>query len=258
MIDVLTTLALLDDGDFDNQLKGSIGEMTASHLLSGLDNTKYGCIHNILLPLKNGGTTQIDHLVLSPYGVFVIETKNYQGFIFGDEYQDYWTQKTYNGTYRLFNPIKQNNIHINTLANLLNINREFFHSIILFVGECEIKTTLPNYVMVCDFFANNLNAYINSKQNIIISPELFKQIISDLKNHIIKSTPQSEQQHRDYVKSRQNLCPKCGSNMVERMAKNTGKKFLGCIRFSQCCGTRPFNDIDNEQKEIYKLLKFLL
>lgn len=78
---------------YSSQIKGETGEMTVDYLLSKLDKDYYLYANNILLPLKNGGTTQIDHLVLSCYGIFVIETKNYQGFIFGDEVQDYWTQK---------------------------------------------------------------------------------------------------------------------------------------------------------------------
>lgn len=255
---MLDILALLSDEGFDSQLKGSIGEMTTIHLLSQLDKKEYGCIYNLLLPLKNGGTTQIDHLVLSLYGIFVIETKNYQGFIFGDENQDYWTQKTHGGTYRLFNPIKQNNTHISVLANLLNLNREYFHSIILFVGECEIKTPMPDYVIMCNFLTNNLKSYIESKKENIISPELFKNIVMQLKNNSIKNTPQSEKQHKEYVKSRQNLCPKCRSTMVERVARNTGKKFMGCSRFPHCRGTRPLDNMTNEQKELYNLIKFFL
>lgn len=254
---ILDILDLLDEG-FDSQLKGSIGEMTVDYLLSKLNKDYYFHLNNVLLPLKNGGTTQIDHLVLSPYGIFVIETKNYQGFIFSDENQDYWTQKTYSGTYRLYNPIKQNDNHINVLATLLNIDKSYFHSIILFVGECQLKTPLPSNVMVCNFLTNNLNAYIQQKNEMIIPEEMFREIVKNLKTHRIKNTPQSEQQHKQYVKSRQNLCPKCKSIMVERVAKNTGKKFLGCSRFPQCCGTKPINDEQDVQKQMYQLLKSLI
>lgn len=249
-------LNLIYRDNFSSQLKGDIGEMTVDCLLSQLNNTRYFHLNNVLLPLKNGGTTQIDHMILSPYGIFVIETKNYQGFIFGDENQDYWTQKTYSGTYRFFNPIKQNKIHINVLANLLKLDYKCFHCMILFVGDCKIKTKLPEYVMNCNFFTNNVKLYIESKNNIIISKELFMTIVKNLKNHKIKNNQHTKNQHKQYVKQVQKLCPKCRGVMVERVVKNTGQKFMGCSRFPHCRGTRPLQNKQETEKHINKMAKF--
>lgn len=242
---------------YSSQIKGETGEMTVDYLLSKLDKDYYLYANNILLPLKNGGTTQIDHLVLSCYGIFVIETKNYQGFIFGDEVQDYWIQKTYGGTYRIFNPIKQNDIHINVLSNLLGLDKSYFYSIIVFVGDYQLKTALPNYVIVCDFFHNNLNAYIQSKNTIKMSSELCVNIANKIGEYALQNSAKNEQQHQQYVQGRQNLCPRCRSEMVERVAKKTGKKFFGCRNFPRCRGTRPSEEeieLKNTLKEFHKLL----
>ena len=72
------------------QIKGILGESYVKTLLSHLDAEECVVLHDILLPYK-GGTTQVDHVVLSPYGVHVIETKNYKGWIFGKENQRNWT-----------------------------------------------------------------------------------------------------------------------------------------------------------------------
>lgn len=73
------------------KIKGFMGEKTVSAILSMLDKEKYMLINDVMVEY-NGKTSQIDHVVISNYGVFVIETKNYKGWIYGDEYSQYWTQ----------------------------------------------------------------------------------------------------------------------------------------------------------------------
>lgn len=69
---------------------GGVGEKTTSSILLFLDKSKYKVINNVVL--KSGDkTSQIDHIVISDYGIFVIETKNYKGWILGSENSEYWT-----------------------------------------------------------------------------------------------------------------------------------------------------------------------
>jgi hypothetical protein len=66
-------------------VKGFLGELqvrTVARLM--LDRETYQALHNVTLRTRDG-TTQIDHVIVSPYGVFVIETKNMRGWIFGSE-----------------------------------------------------------------------------------------------------------------------------------------------------------------------------
>lgn len=79
---------------FMPRIKGYFGEKSVSFFLTGLDETKYKILNNIMLKVGNK-TTQIDHVVVSNYGIFVIETKNYKGWIIGDEYDEYWKQVIY-------------------------------------------------------------------------------------------------------------------------------------------------------------------
>ena len=75
-------------------------------------------IFNNLLFESNGRSTQIDHIVVSPYGVFVIETKGYKGWILGGENSEYWTQVIYKSKHKFYNPIKQNEGHVRFLRHL--------------------------------------------------------------------------------------------------------------------------------------------
>lgn len=87
-----------------------------------------------------GKTTEIDLLMIYEKEIFVFESKNYSGWIFGSENQLKWTQCFKNGTKEQFyNPIKQNRTHIRALANLLQMSEEVFASYIVFSERCELK-----------------------------------------------------------------------------------------------------------------------
>jgi restriction system protein len=106
---------------FKPQIKGWFGEILVHQLLTHrLDQNVYRVVRNVMLPTEDG-TTQIDHIVVSRYGIFVIETKNYKGWIFGSERQAKWTQKIFRVTNSFQNPIHQNYKHIKTLAELTGI-----------------------------------------------------------------------------------------------------------------------------------------
>lgn len=110
-----------------------------------LDDKTYHPIHNVTFPTEDG-TTQIDHIFVSRYGVFVVETKNMKGWIFGSERQATWTQKIYKKSYKFQNPLRQNYKHVKTLEAALNIPAEAIHSVVTFVGDSTFKTPMPNNV----------------------------------------------------------------------------------------------------------------
>ena len=93
------------------KIKGKIGEIYVTIFLKRLPENKYRVINDLLLA-KNGHSTQIDHVIVSIYGIFVVETKFYKGWIFGGENSEYWTQNIYGRKYKLLNPIYQNQGHI--------------------------------------------------------------------------------------------------------------------------------------------------
>lgn len=99
--------------------KGTMGEKRVAQILKKLPEDRYKVINNLLIQ-NNGYTTQIDHIVISVYGIFVIETKTYQGWIYGGENSDFWTQNIYGHKYQLRNPIHQNYGHIKAIKNILH------------------------------------------------------------------------------------------------------------------------------------------
>ncbi|MBT7287731.1 MAG: NERD domain-containing protein, partial [Rhodospirillaceae bacterium] len=127
--------------------KGRIGEL---HVNSGieqlLDRKIYHLMENVTLPVRDG-TTQIDQLVISTYGIFVIETKNMKGWIFGSPDQAQWTQQIYRHKQRFQNPLRQNYAHVKATRELLGLRPNQVHNVVVFVGDCTLKTPMPPEVV---------------------------------------------------------------------------------------------------------------
>jgi hypothetical protein len=114
-------------------LKGWTGELmgAAAHRLL-LDREIYRALNNLTLPTSNG-TAQIDHVLVSRFGIFVIEAKHYQGWIFGNEHQAQWTQCLPGGRkFRFQNPLRQNYRHIKAMMEFLGLPEDKFHSVVMF------------------------------------------------------------------------------------------------------------------------------
>lgn len=92
---------------------------------------------------------QIDHIVLLPYGIFVIETKYWSGWIFASERQRFWTQCQWKHRYRCESPIFQNEAHIRRLSQFLHVSPLYFRSVIVMDGGGTMKTpeAMPVYVV---------------------------------------------------------------------------------------------------------------
>ena len=123
------------------QIKGYIGEKRIHRVLDKLGED-YRIFNDIYVPKQDGQLTQVDHVVVSKYGVFVIETKNYSGWIFGSEKQKNWTQTIYKKKTRFYNPILQNNTHIKALQYFLDMGMTM-HSIIVFADAATLKFKEP-------------------------------------------------------------------------------------------------------------------
>ncbi len=94
-------------------------------------------LHNLYIPYNNGKTSEIDILFITKKGIFVIESKNYSGWIYGSEKDQYWTVCDKRDRWKLYNPIKQNQGHINTIHQHLRGIPCF--SLIVFSERCELK-----------------------------------------------------------------------------------------------------------------------
>ncbi len=170
--------------------KGIFGELIVnSRIKNSLDNNEYHLIKDVTLQ-SQGGTTQIDHIVLSKYGLFVIETKNMSGWIFGDEKQKYWTQVIYKKKNKFQNPLHQNYKHIKTLQELLNVNEDTIHSVIVFIGDSKFKTQMPPNVLQGDYIN-----YIKSFTEPIFSDTYISNLKNKIENNRLKRGFKTNREH---------------------------------------------------------------
>ena len=179
-------------------VKGWFGELQVRLTLHwNLDRTQYVTLHDVTLQTSDG-TTQIDHLVVSPFGVFVIETKNMKGWIFGTEKQAEWTQKIFRKTYRFQNPLRQNYKHVKAIEDLLQMSPDAVHSIVVFVGEAKAKTAMPDNV----FFDGGMTAYIKTFKEVLFTDEEVYQIFEAIYVHAEPATRETHRRHVADLKKR--------------------------------------------------------
>ena len=218
--------------------KGFFGEKKVQ-IASGLflNSGTYHRIDNVILPVHNG-TTQIDHVVISIYGVFVIETKNMKGWIFGGENWREWTQTIYHDSYRFQNPLRQNFLHVKAVEAVLEIPRRTIQSVVVFPGDAEFKTEMPDNVI----YMTELPRYVRSYDQPVFTEEECESFIERIDEARLSPSFWTGRMHVRNLKDRfsaesENICPRCGSTLVVRTAKNgrsKGEQFLGCSAYPKC------------------------
>lgn len=229
---------------YSPRIKGSAGEFKVNTRLKFLGN-EYFVLSDILIKSSNGYTSQIDELVLSEYGIFVIETKNYKGWIFGNEKSENWTQVIYKKKNSFRNPVKQNWSHIYALKNVLsefpNIN---YYPIVVFSGDAKLKNVESSVPVIYD---SELNSTIrnNSSTKCINSDELEK-----IKSILESSEITERSARREHIqnikqniaandiKKRNLICPRCNGELKLRNGKNG--KFYGCSNYPRCRFTMSY------------------
>ncbi|MCL1484475.1 NERD domain-containing protein [Marinobacter sp. M3C] len=176
--------------------KGKLGEFLVN--LSArffLDKSCYHLIKNVTLPTEDG-TTQIDHILVSEFGVFVVETKNMKGWIFGSATQPFWTQKIFRSSYKFQNPLHQNYKHVKTLQALLGLGDQQVHSVVVFVGGSAFKTPLPENVTQGLGYIR----YIKSKKDFVLSPEQVAEAREKVTSGRLKASLATDQSHARHVR----------------------------------------------------------
>ena len=219
-----------------NRFKGSSGEAQASLALFIRLSSEYVVLSNVTVPTPKG-TTQIDHVIVSPYGIFVVESKNIKGSIYGTQDQPKWTVCLGNKKFQMPNPIHQNWAHIKALSVAISVTEEKFHSLVFFWADnCRFKTEMPDNVL-----REGLTGYIKNKTTVLIPHAKIQDIVNAINTASLPKNHETETAHVNNLKERfhsqhtsGNDCPRCTGKLLERTAKATGQKFLGCNQFPKC------------------------
>lgn len=242
--------------------KGRLGEFYTYKYLKPLDGYRR-YLFNLYIPKENGETTELDVVLLHESGIYVLESKNYSGWIFGTESQKYWTQTLPVGKGRsqknkFFNPILQNKGHLKWLKSFLADQTLPFYSYIVFSDRCTLKDIRLNgeeHQVVNRYNLLSAVRHNIEKQGSQLSKEKIDSLFEILypltqideagKMEHIKNIQQKTQDSFSQPvstvtvtpKAEERSCPKCGGKLVMRTARKgerQGKKFLGCSNFPKC------------------------
>lgn len=248
MLALISIIGLFDFNLFLNRslAKGEFGEKLVASLLNKMDSEKYTLLNNLYIPKGDGTTIQIDHIVISYKGIFVIETKNFSGWIFGDDSNRYWTQVIYKKKSKFYNPVWQNAAHIKALKEFLGETLKDIpvFSVIVFGPQATLKIKTPLKGAIA-FSIHNLFAYFRSMpENYSVSyldRIKVKQQLQPLYIQDKKQQKEQRNQHVSHIKQevsrKENLvsinkCPQCGGELLERQGKYG--KFKGCSHYPKC------------------------
>lgn len=219
--------------------KGWVGEFFVKLQLKRLDKDTYKIINDVTVKLDDGKTAQIDHVIVSEYGVFVIETKNYKGWIVGKEDDYYWKQVIYKRKEKLYNPLKQNQVHIDRLKEVLSHITDIpFISIVVFTTNADLKVETNKNLIYSLKLVQTIKKY-NKK---MLDAENAKLIYEDIleKNILDKETKKEHvkkiKEYKAENKSSLSICPRCNSELKNRKGKNGD--FIGCSSYPKCRYTK--------------------
>lgn len=183
-------------GEYKAKVSGDFGEYEISSVLKSLPDC-YHIMNNILLKTKKG-STQLDHVIVSPFGVFVVETKNHKGMIFGDTMGRVWTQVLRNGAHNTFySPVLQNAGHMENLYRHIGLKRELMTGMIVFTNpEADLRN------VNCPFCMRTESLYeaILSYDRQVFTEKQMYEVIKRI-DSVNTSSYLNDRKHVEYVKS---------------------------------------------------------
>ena len=164
------------------RFKGTMGEARVGRLLTAmLERNRYTVLNKLVIP-NNGGTVQIDHVVISKFGIFVIETVFLRGWISGTEVQSMWKQHRFNRFSQFQNPMHQNHLNVLALTRLLQLPESRFHSVVVFMGHKGFKKSMPFGVLPVE----KMISYIRKRTENILAEEQASQALIGLEQARLK------------------------------------------------------------------------
>jgi hypothetical protein len=215
---------------------GQKGELAVAKKLKKLPEDKYWVINDLLLH-NNGYSSQIDHVVVSQYGVFVIETKNFMGDITGGPNSEMWTQNIYGSKSYFRNPILQNLGHITAIRKVIGDRSHIqFQNIVLFSERARILVdrSLPvyHYRKIVPIIEGFTDEVMSRETALGVYHKLLDSNITDKQMRKEHVTSAKETKKRRDAAVANGKCPRCGGNLVLREGQYG--QFYGCSNYPRC------------------------
>lgn len=176
--------------------KGKKGEEKMRAILARLSPNQFLLRFNLHLPV-HGKSTEVDAVVFSRFGIFVIEGKDWSGDVYGEQDDKFWTVRYSGGKHDKVNPLRQNDRHITALQAVTGLPRGAFHSLVVFTDNAKFKDVLPDNVIHLD----ELKSYIASRREEILSEGDVTQAIADTMR-AEDNAPDAAERHKESLRSR--------------------------------------------------------
>jgi Nuclease-related domain len=175
----------------ENQGEGAV-RRRLTQVFHGPD---YHLMNNVTLP-DNGGTTQIDHILMSRYGIFVLEAKHYRGVIHAEADAPRWTQAFSTVRHTFQNPRWQNYKHVQVVKRLVPfVAPAHIHSLVVFTGTATFPAGYPQDV----YDLNRLVAYLRTQTNQILTVEAMERCIGRLEHLRKRISGYTDVEHQAYL-----------------------------------------------------------
>lgn len=217
------------------EYKGEQGEKIVKRYINQYSSKYQTTINNYVTKAENNMTCQVDHIVIKENGVFVIETKNYEGMIFGAKEQRKWTQVLAGGHVKnqFYNPIKQNATHLYNIRRIIG-ERIPIYSLIVF-PRADVSRVIE-IDEICEI--NKMIRKLATTGEKVLSQEKIEEIKTKLesKREQISNTEHIENIEHMKENIRNDICPRCGGQLLIRHSKNGD--FKGCINYPSCKFTK--------------------
>jgi restriction system protein len=195
-----------------------------------------------LIVSDDRGTTEVDLVVVGNAGVFVVEEKRYNAWIFGVEGDERWTARYADGsTHQFQNPLRQNFRHVMALRPHLGVDEGKVYSLVSFSGDCRLMPPTPPNVSI------GYEDRVRGAEGIKLTDDEVLRVCDVLRSLRTRSTDAAFDQHVEDLRKRYSsatVCPKCGSRLVERRSTkptSDGKPFLGCTGYPKCTYIRKLD-----------------
>ena len=230
----------------------ALGRQGESSTAVSIDwNNYWACdgrlLRNVYVPRDSGSTSEIDVLYITRKGLFVLEVKNYSGLILGREQDRNWVQLLNAGRswfgrrkyrkYSFFNPIRQNQLHIDALSGFLDLDIPIF-SVVVFSDRCDLSRVelSSEDLILCQLedLPGEIRFLWRTHADELTETQVNRiyqrlQPLTHPDRHTRKAHIRSAQAQR----TAQGICPLCGARLVRRTSR-TGHPFLGCTNYPNC------------------------
>jgi hypothetical protein len=184
----------------------NIGEALVANEIHASFHLPHVLINNVTLR-TGSGTTQIDHILVAMTGIFIIETKHYTGWIFGNPNEAQWTQVIFKKKSRFQNPIRQNFAHQKALLELLKLDAKVLFPLVVFTSDAEFKTDLGPTVLRL----SKLAGYLTGERPILFDEATLTRLVGMIEMHRLRKSLDTDEYHINHLRKRFTSDPSAAS-----------------------------------------------